>query len=183
MIKLSDNPPILPVEFAAVADVPGPWWIGHTKARFEKAFAWDLSTKRIPYFLPMIQQVKFSGGRKRHLMMPLFTGYVFFAGDGNARYEALATNRLANVIEVKDQQQLVAELASIHRVLSAGRMQLDPYPYAAVGKRVRVAAGPLEGIEGVVIERKDVHARLVLQVSMLGQGAALEIEPSLLEPT
>lgn len=183
MIKLSDNPPLLSTQFTTVQEVPGQWWIAHTKARFEKAFAWDLDAKKIPFFLPMIRQAKFSGGRKRQMMMPLFSGYVFFAGDANARYEALATNRLANVIEAKDQQQLRAELGSILRVLTTGGLQLDPYPFAALGNRVRVAAGPLQGIEGIVIERKGVHARLVLQVSMLGQGASLEIEPSLLEPT
>ncbi len=183
MLKLTDNPPLLSPAFAAIGDVPGVWWIGHAKARFEKAFAWDLDARKIPYFLPMIPQTKFSGGRKRKLMMPLFQGYVFFAGDAFARYEALATNRLANVIEVKDQKQIVAELASIHRVLSAGKLQLDPYPFAAIGNRVRIASGPLQGVEGIVIERKGVNTRLVLQVSMLGQGAAVEIEPGLLEAT
>jgi len=40
--------------------------------------------------------------------------------------------------------------------------------------------GAFSGIEGVVIQRGKV-AKVVLQVSMLGQGAAMEIDASLLE--
>ena len=181
MLKITDNPPVLPVSYAGIAEIQATWWIGHTKARFEKAFAWDMSARQIPYFLPMIKQARFSGGRKRQMMMPLFPSYVFFAGDATARYAALASNRLANVIEVKDQAKLIGELAGIHRVLTGSTLQIDAYPFVAVGQRVRIASGPLQGVEGIVIERKSAHARVVLQVSMLGQGASLEIEPSLLE--
>jgi len=38
------------------------------------------------------------------------------------------------------------------------------------------------GIEGVVTERKDAKARMVLDVSILGQGAVVEIDSDLLEP-
>ncbi len=54
MLKLNDNPPIVYPEGASVADLPGQWWVAHTKARFEKAFAWDLLGRGIPYFLPMM---------------------------------------------------------------------------------------------------------------------------------
>jgi hypothetical protein len=39
----------------------------------------------------------------------------------------------------------------------------------------------LQGIVGTVV-RRDNETRLVLQVSMLGQGASLEIDTDLLEP-
>jgi transcription antitermination factor NusG len=57
---------------------------------------------------------------------------------------------------------------------------MDPYPFAAVGRRCRVTAGPLEGMEGIVV-RRDKLARLVLEVSILGQGASVEIDADLLE--
>jgi len=179
VLKLQDNPAILSPGPDALRVQAAPWWIAHTKSRAEKAFAWDLFEREIPYFLPMILRIRMSGGRKRKVMAPLFPGYVFFCGDNEARYKAMATNRLCQTIEVLDQEVLLAELTCIERAL-AGKAELDPYPYAAVGKVCRVKSGPFRGLEGTVVRRNKLST-LVLQISILGQGAAMEIEPELLE--
>jgi transcriptional antiterminator RfaH len=163
----------------SIAASQGKWWIAHTKARFEKAFAWDLHERGIGYFLPMLRRTRVSGGRKRQFMMPLFPSYVFFCGDDETRYIALTGNRLCQVIPVKDQAQIRAELESIDHAIRAGDL-LDPYPFAAVGRHCRIIAGPFQGIEGVVVQRGRM-ARIVLQVTLLGQGVALDIETDLLE--
>lgn len=179
MLKLEDNPPVLfPDEYLG-APVAGRWWVGHTKARFEKAFAWDLLKKEIPYFLPMIPRTRISGGRKRRTLHPLFTSYVFFRGEAGDRTTALSTGRLCQVIEVHDQKQMRDELAQINRILT-GEQPIDFYPFAAMGQRCRISRGPLQGLEGTVIQR-DGGTRFVVQVSILGQGAAVEVEPDFLE--
>ena len=38
------------------------------------------------------------------------------------------------------------------------------------------------GTEGVVIERKDTKARMVIEVTILNQGVVVEIDSDLLEP-
>lgn len=180
MLKLSENPPMLHPAEADVCALAGRWWVGHTKARFEKAFAWDLLRRDMSYFLPLIERVRVTAGKKRRVLMPVFPSYVFFCGADEDRVAALTTNRLCQAIEVVDQQKLVSELAAIERAL-AGQAELDRYPFAAEGNRCRVTAGPFEGIEGVVVKRAGT-ARLVLQVSILGQGASMEIDTDLLEP-
>ncbi len=180
MQKIPQTPPMFATDATTLADITGQWWIGHTRSRFEKTFAWDLRGRGIDYFLPLVERVRISGGRKRHVMAPLFPSYVFFCGGESIRYEALATNRLCQVIKVHDQDKLFAELLGIEMAL-AGKAQLDPYPFAAVGRRCRVTAGVFRGLEGVVVQRKGI-VRLVLEISMLGQSAALEIEADLLEP-
>ncbi|MGB2819593.1 MAG: transcription termination/antitermination NusG family protein [Phycisphaerae bacterium] len=174
-----ENPPVALPGTETLVDLAGRWWVGHTKSRFEKAFAWDLIHRGIGYFLPMVERVRISGGKKRRVMAPLFASYVFFCGSDEDRYEAMTTNRLCQTLDVLDQETLVHELVSIEKAL-AGKADLDPYPFAAVGQRCRIAAGPFMGLEGVVVQRNGM-ARLVLEVSMLGQGAALEIDASLLE--
>lgn len=155
------------------------WWVAHTKARCEKAFVWDLLKLKIGHFLPLLERLRFSGGRKRHVMMPLFASYVFFCGTEENRYAALATNRLCRTIEVADQEPFVNELLTIEDALKC-KAQLDPYPFAAVGQRCRVTAGPFVGLEGRVVSRSKV-VRLVLEIGILGQGAAMEIDADLLE--
>lgn len=179
MLKLSDNPPMRSPRASASFEVPGTWYIAHTKARFEKAFAWDLYDRDIDYFLPLLQKTTITSGKRRKVMKPLFPSYVFFCGDADARYRALLTDRLCQVIPVSDQAQLINELSSIDRAL-AGSGELDLYPMPAIGTRCRVNAGPLLGIEGIVVEQRE-RVRMVLQVSMLGRGASLEIEADMLE--
>jgi len=180
MLKAAENPPALSEGVESLADIAGDWFVAHTKSRAEKALAWDLASLAIPYFLPMSEKTAIWGGRKRKVLLPIFTSYVFFAGGDRERYQAMTTNRVANVIPVHQRDKLVDELEGIRKAL-ASRNQLDLYPFTAVGKRCRVAKGVLQGIEGIVIRKDDV-LRLVLQVSMLGQGASLEITADLLEP-
>ena len=180
MLSISDNPPVATPGYESVAAMPGTWWVGHTKSRFEKAFAWDLYHQGVDYFLPMIERVRVSGGRKRRGMAALFPSYVFFCGDDDSRYKALRTNRLCRAIEVQDQATLTDELGQIELALT-GKADLDPYPFAAVGNRCRVTAGPCRGLQGTVV-RRNGKARLVLEVTILGQGAFLDIETDLLEP-
>jgi len=181
MLKLSDNPPVVWPAVEPLKQWTGRWWVGHTKSRFEKAFAWDLLRREISYFLPMIERVRVFGGKKRRVMTPLFGSYVFFCGTEKDRYDALMTHRLCQTLEVADQASLARELGHIERALQ-GKAQLDPYPHLALGERCRVRAGPFMGVEGVIV-RRDKLCRVVLQVSLLGQGAAMEIDADLLEAT
>ncbi|MCP4263604.1 MAG: hypothetical protein GY774_39770 [Planctomycetes bacterium] len=180
MLKLSDNPAMLTPEAQSLTDLNGTWWVAHTKARFEKAFAWDMFNRGIGYFLPMREKIIFSGGRKRHVMAPLFTSYVFICGMELDRYTALTTNRLCQTIEVVDQDSLIEELASVEKALLSKAI-IDHYPRLPVGRRCRIISGPMIGTKGVVIERKNAKARMVLEVIILGQGAVVEIDSDLLE--
>jgi hypothetical protein len=179
MLTLAQNPPIVPNGIRSLAELDGPWWVAHTKSRCEKTFAWEIGARGIGYFLPMTRRISFAGGRRRIGMMPLFPSYVFFCGDESARYHALATNRLCQAIAVTEQKSLIEELTQIERVIQCGTA-LELYPVPAVGTRCVVRAGPFEGLEGVVIERAKL-SRLILKVSVLGQGAVLEIDAELLE--
>lgn len=180
MLTLDQNPPMLAPWVQTLADLPGPWWVGHTRSRFEKTFAWDMLRRNIGFYLPMVERVTVSHGVKRRALLPMFSGYVFFCGTEADRYAALATNRLCQAIRILDQESVARELLSIERAM-ANKAQLDPYPFAAQGQRCRVTSGPFQGLEGIVVQRTNL-ARLVLQVTILGQGASLEIDVDLLEP-
>ena len=179
---LSKNPAILTPEVQSLAELDGTWWVAYTKPRFEKVFAWEMIGHGIGYFLPMRERIIFSGGRKRHIMSPLFPSYVFFCGSKQDRYIALNTNRLCHTIEVINQNNLVEELMSIEKALLS-KAVLDNYARLPVGAHCRVISGPMIGIEGVVIKRDNSKARMVLEVTILGQGALIEIDADLLEPT
>jgi len=180
LLKESENPPIIWPEAESISDFTGLWWVAHTKSRNEKALAHDLVGRNINYFLPMTWRVWRRSRRTMRSLLPIFSGYLFFCGGENQRLELLRTNRVANVIEVKDQQQLLSELIQIEQALRAGA-PLSPYKYIKAGQRCRVIAGPLFGLEGIVVKTKNV-TRLVLQIDMLGQAASVEIDIDMIEP-
>ena len=179
MLKPDENPPISWPAEKPLRDFTGPWWVAHTKSRNEKALAHDLISKQISYFLPMSWKVQHKHGRKMRSLLPLFGGYVFFCGGENERLEALRTNRVATIIEVKDQQKIVEELCKIELALRKGA-PLEPHHYVKTGQRCRVLSGSLMGLEGIVMKTK-AGARLILQVDILGQAASVEIDTDLIE--
>ena len=179
MLKVSENPPIIWPQVESICDFAGQWWVVHTRSRNEKALAHDLIHRNISYFLPMSWKVRRRSRRTIRSFLPLFSGYLFFCGQENQRIELLRTNRVANIIEVKDQQTLLNELEQIDQALRAGA-PLTPHKYIKAGQRCRVIAGPLIGLEGIVVRTKSA-TRLVLQIDILGQAASVEIDIDMIE--
>jgi transcription antitermination factor NusG len=119
-------------------------------------------------------------GRTIRSLLPLFGGYLFFCGEERQRVEVLRTNRVANLINVNDQERLVEELSQIEQALGAGA-QLSPHKYIKAGQRCRVIGGALVGLVGIVMKTKNAM-RLLLQIDMLGQAASVEIDVDMIEP-
>lgn len=179
MLKVSENPPIIWPQTESIRDFEGQWWVVHTRSRNEKALAHDLISKDISYFLPMSWKISRKSRRKIRSLLPLFNGYLFFCGKENERVELLKTNRVAHLIEVDNQQKLLDELVQVNQALQSGA-PLTPHNYIKEGQRCRVIAGPLMGLEGIVV-RSNNAARLVLQIDMLGQAASVEIDVDMIE--
>ena len=179
MLKVSENPPIIWPEAESISDFQGEWWVAHTKSRNEKALAHDLIRKNMCYFLPMSWKVRRKSRRKIKSLLPLFSGYLFFCGNEDERSELWRTDRVANLIEVKDQEKLLKELLQIEQALQAGA-PLIPHKYIKTGQKCRVMAGPLLGLQGVVVKTRGTM-RLILQVDMLGQAASVEIDIDMIE--
>jgi transcription antitermination factor NusG len=177
---MNENPPLVWPEAESLRQFNGLWWVAHTKSRNEKALAHDLMAKNISYFLPMALRVHRHSHRTIKAMLPLFTGYLFFCGNESERVELLKTNRVANLLEVKDQETLIRELVRFEQALRAGA-PLTPHQYLKKGQWCRVIAGPLLGLEGIVVQTKG-DTRLVLQIDMLGQAASVEIDTVMIEP-
>jgi transcription antitermination factor NusG len=151
------------------------WYCLHTKPRQEKATARDLRARQVPFYLPqIIREDRTPNGRKTRSLLPLFGSYLFLFGDEADRLVALKGNRLVRIIEVVDQENLVHDLRQIYQMLRSG-LAIEPEHTAPVGSRVRIASGPLIGLEGTVVRRgKDSH--FVAVVQMLGLGATVALE-------
>lgn len=163
--------------FLAVAEAR--WYVLHTQPRQEKSLAESLVALGIPHFLPLVRQVKYYEHRRRQTHIPLFSGYLFAWGTKETSYRAVETKRVANIIQVTDQARLAHELLQLQRA-TLGGVALEPYRYLTVGRRCRVTAGPLFGVEGF-IESVPKPDKVVLQIQALGQAVSAMVDPSLVE--
>jgi transcriptional antiterminator RfaH len=151
LLKEKENPPIIYPPDRSIVMFSGQWWVVHTKSRNEKALAHELCAREIPYFLPMTLNVSRKTHRRFKSLLPLFTGYLFFCGHDEQRLNVLRTNRVANILDVNDQQKLVSELYQIEKAIRAGA-PLVPHQYIQRGQWCRVIAGPLLGLEWIVLD-------------------------------
>ncbi|MEM6312826.1 MAG: transcription termination/antitermination NusG family protein [Planctomycetota bacterium] len=164
------------------------WMILHTRPQQERRLAHDLSARGIDFFLPLTPRRKALppsrrskvGGRSHVLRQePTFPGYVFLFGDPDASYHADRTRRVANILQVPDQDVLQNELAQLRRAMTAGS-PMDPFPYLKKGVRVQVCGGPLRGLVGKV-ESRDRLDQIVLGVNMLGDAVRLKVDAMLVD--
>ena len=156
------------------------WWIFYTKSRQEKSLARDLLERDLAFYLPLVQRRLLIRSRPVYSHVPLFTGYVFLKGTNEDRIRALATNRIAQTIPCHDSLRLTADLQSIKRLVESG-VPLTVESRLKPNQRVRIRAGALAGLEGMVVKRRN-ELRLLVWVTMLQQGVSLDIDDCLLEP-
>jgi transcription antitermination factor NusG len=72
-----------------------------------------------------------------------------------------------------------AEIEALRRVVDSS-VKAEPHPFLRCGDRVRVTAGPLRGLEGILLRKKN-WCRLLLSVEMLQRSVAVEVDAALVE--
>lgn len=164
----------------AFGDQDAQWWVLHTRARNEKAVVRALQAHNVHTYLPLVRVAHMYAKRKVAFQVPLFPGYVFMHGRSSAREQALRTNRVANILEVRDQVKFHRELSQVETAVASGE-QIELFPALRLGQRCRVTSGPLVDLEGVVI-RQGNRCQIFLSVSILGQSAVVELDAALVEP-
>jgi transcription antitermination factor NusG len=153
------------------------WYAAYTLPRHEKLVTHQLEQKAVEAYLPLYEAVHRWKDRKARIQMPLFPGYVFVQIPISERLKVL---EIASVLRIVSFQGHAAALpeGEIEALKTALlHSKAEPYPYLAVGKRVRVNAGPLQGLEGVIIRRKGTW-RIVVTVDSIMRSMALEIDSS-----
>ncbi len=156
------------------------WWVLHTRPRQEKALAVDLFKREIDVYLPLARLERRYGKRREVVEKPLFPGYLFLRGRPQDRVTALTTNRIVRTLRVLDPVRLEDDLRRIDLMISSGEA-VTTFSGLKEGGRCRVVGGPLIGLEGVVIRRRNL-SRIFVGVDILGQSGVVEIDSVLLEP-
>lgn len=158
------------------------WWAIYTRHQHEKTVAEVLSAKGFQVFLPLYNSVRRWKDRQKLLSLPLFPGYVFVHGDLTRRLQVLNTPGVHMALTHGDRIAAIPgqEIDAIRRTLEGGFL-LEPHPFLRCGEQVRVVRGSLQGVEGILVRKKN-QFRLVLSVEMLAKSVAVELDAVDVEP-
>jgi transcription antitermination factor NusG len=152
------------------------WFTVYTCANHERTVAKCLQARRVEHFLPTYTSVARWKDRRVKLELPLFPGYMFVRLETGERLRVMKVPGVVRLVGFNGRPYPVpdAEIESLRTGTQNG-LRFLPHPYLNVGSRVRVKHGPLEGIEGILLRRKNVH-RIVVSLHVIARSAAVEID-------
>ena len=141
-----------------------------------------LSTKGFEVFLPLYESTRKWKDRRKILSLPLFPCYLFVRGGLDRKLQVLTTPGVHMILSRGEHVAFIPdfEIEAIQKAVE-GPFRVEPYPFLKCGSRVRVMRGALQGVEGILVRKKNLY-RLVLSVDMLAQSVAVEVNACDIEP-
>jgi transcriptional antiterminator NusG len=161
------------------------WYAIYTRSRHEAKVYSCLLRKGFISFLPQITVP--SRRRDRHLMIstPLFPGYLFVNTklSPESYYQIINVTGVVKILGINGFFIPIPEttIESLNKIVSSTR-SFYPWEFLAKGDQIRIQEGPLAGVVGTLVDRKDKHRRLVVAVELFKRSVAVELESDLVEP-
>jgi transcription antitermination factor NusG len=151
------------------------WYALEVRRRCEKNTAALLAAKGFDDYLPVYQPRHRWKHRVADVQLALFPGYLFCKFPESARLQVLTTPGVYRAVSFSNRLAPIddREFEALQNLL-ASRAPVTLCQYTSVGKRVRVEAGPLKGVEGIVVGHRN-EARLVVSITILQRSVATEV--------
>ena len=151
------------------------WFAVYVTSRHEKRVQAQLAFQEIETFLPLYKTIHLWKNRcRRALELPLFPNYLFVHIAMNKRLAVLRTHGVISLV-CSGHLPLPLPSAAIEAIRNALAVrEVEPHPYLVVGNRVRIVGGPLMGMQGVLVRKKN-KLRVVLLLDEIRQSAAVEV--------
>jgi transcription antitermination factor NusG len=157
------------------------WRAVYTRHQHEKMISRLLSEKGFEVFLPLYQVRRRWKDRVKELSLPLFPCYVFIQGGFERRLDIVTTPGIHGFVTLGNAPAVIPEqeIEGIRQAVTSGAL-VEPHPFLKCGDWVRIRSGPLEGIEGILVRKKN-SLRLVLSVELLQKSISMEVDASSVE--
>ena len=157
------------------------WYAVYTRPRWEKKVTDLLVRKHIETYCPLNKIVRKWADRKKIVLEPLFTSYVFVHATPQEHLAIKQTDGILNFVFWLGQPAVIRD-----EEIDAVRQFLDDYHNVQLEKinvnmhdRVRISNGPLMAVEGDVIEVRSKTVKV--QLPSLGYALTAEVEKSNVE--
>lgn len=165
---------------------PDSWFVIWTESRAEKKVEARIAALGLSPWLPTVKERHRWSDRWRDVVCPLFPGYLFARTRSVEWHKVLRTPGVLTVVKREGRPALLADgfVAALRDAIE--RNGASPEPVAEgvdylPGDEVIVQEGVLEGVRGVVRERRSGR-QLVIWVAEIGRGVAFTIGPTLVGP-
>ncbi|MHA4847140.1 UpxY family transcription antiterminator [Flavitalea antarctica] len=153
------------------------WHAVYTKVRWEKKVADILSKRNIENYCPINRVVKQWSDRKKTILEPLFTSYVFVRVTAAEHIQLLRTDGVINLVYwlgkpavIRDHEiEMIQRFLSEHNEVSLEKIHVN------VNDLVRVISGPLMNHEGHVVAVKSNTVKIILPSLGFAMSAEVEI--------
>ncbi len=168
--------------FCAEVDCLPRWYAVYTTPRHEKHVSETLAKRRIEAFLPLYRTTRqWKKSRPVVLELPLFPTYVFVRISRQARGTVLGTPGALSIVGSAREPWPLPDLEI--EALRSGLLErrIEPHPYLTVGERVRIKAGMMAGVEGLLVRKKN-EFRVVLTLDTIMRSVAVEVDANDIEP-
>jgi transcriptional antiterminator NusG len=156
------------------------WYALYTRSHCEQLVYEQLVARGFAAFLPKIDVWSRRGGIRHRIAIPMFSSYLFLHHVMD-KYGFIEVHKVRGLVRILgerwDRLSIVpeAEIATIQRVLGT-QLPVVPHPYLREGMRVRITHGPLNGVEGILVQSKPDKGLLVLSIDLLRRSIAVEID-------
>lgn len=151
------------------------WFALYTCPRHEKFVYHQLNAKAVESYLPLYQSVRRWNDRTALIDVPLFPGYIFVRIPFSARLRVLTVPGVVRIVSFNGKPASLADEEIKTLQTSVAARAAEPYPYLAEGRRIRIAGGPLKGLEGIVVRRKG-KLRAVISIHSIMQSYSVEVD-------
>jgi transcription antitermination factor NusG len=163
------------------AERPPHWYAVYTSPRHEKKVREHLGLRRVECFLPLFRSIhRWKNGCKAQVELPLFPGYVFVNIPQSERVRVLDAPGVLSFVGPRGEPARLSDV-EIETLRSGLHLQkCEPYHGLAIGQRVRISAGALQGLEGVLVRHAN-GLRVVITVDLIQQSVAVELDADAVE--
>jgi transcription antitermination factor NusG len=157
------------------------WHALYTRHQHEKPVARMLLGKGHDVFLPLYTATRKWQDRTKQLSLPLFPCYLFIRGGLDRQLQILSTPGVFAVVGWAGRPAIIpdGQIEDVRQIVESSIL-VEPHPYMTCGDRVRIRSGTLQGLEGILVRKKNLF-RLIISLEILGRSAAVEIDTSCLE--
>lgn len=151
------------------------WYAVYTLPNNEKSLVKHLNVRQIESFLPTWESTRVWKNRQRmKIVQPLFPSYLFVRIRDKERSQVLQSPGALRIIG-NCQGPLPISDPEIEFLRSDFcRQRVEPYRELVLGKRVRIKSGPMQGVQGTLVQKRNTM-RFVLTIEMINQNAAMEV--------
>lgn len=158
------------------------WFAVHTRSRHEKAIAARLDAQATETFLPLHRsRHTWKNGVHAEVDEPLFPCYLFALIGASERVRLLQTPGVLGLAATTARPTAIPNEEIVLLRTATAKLTAEPHPYLACGDRVRIVAGPLKGLEGILARRKR-KCRVVLSIEVILRSIAVEVSEFEIEP-